>query len=358
MVNARAVNSLRGKVIAMLSLLGLLGALFATLSADVLLPADRTEPEEDAEPSDADSENGTDMLMLLGESSTEEAQSDDDPAGMPLSDDVPDAVDDNVTLIGDEAANRLDGLGGDDLVLGGAGDDLLGGRGGDDSLLGEDGNDHLDGGEGNDLLSGGDNNDALDAGAGDDTLFGGAGWDTLSGHEGNDQLSGGDGSDLLLGGEGADQLTGQAGDDTLDGGYGNDLLSGGLGSDELNGGPGQDTIWGQWPGETDLEGDILNGGAGDDLLMLGSGDIANGGEAADVFALQDIHSGDPLAQIMDYDPSQDQLVILYDANLHPDPLLSIDSHDGSCTLLIDGVPLADLAGHSNIDIGTVQLRAA
>ena len=107
MVNARAVNSLRGKVIAMLSLLGLLGALFATLSADVLLPANRTEPEEDAEPSDADSGNGTDMLMLLGESSTEEAQPDDDPAGMPLSDDVPDAVDDNVTLIGDEAANRL-----------------------------------------------------------------------------------------------------------------------------------------------------------------------------------------------------------------------------------------------------------
>ena len=163
---------------------------------------------------------------------------------------------------------------------------------------------------------------------------------------------------MLLGGEGDDQLAGQSGDDTLDGGYGNDLLSGGLGHDELNGGQGQDTIWGQWPGDSDLEGDTLNGGAGDDLLMLGTGDIANGGEGADVFALQDIHSGDPLAQIMDYDPSQDQLVILYDAKQHPDPQLSIESHDGSCTLLIDGVPLADLTGHSSIDITTVQLRAA
>ena len=342
----------------MLSLLGLLGALFASISADVFLPDSTSRPEDEADPPDGESDSGTDMVMLLGEPSTQIAQSEVDFAGLPQSDDLTDVIDGDSTLIGDTEADHLDGSGGNDLVIGAGGDDLLGGRGGDDSLQGDDGNDHLDGGDGNDLLSGGDGNDVLHAGAGDDILFGGAGEDGLFGHEGNDQLSGGAGSDTLVGGEGDDQLTGQSGDDTLDGGYGNDLLSGGLGRDELNGGQGQDTIWGQWPGEADHEADTMSGGAGDDLLMMSAGDLGSGGDGADIFALQDIHLDDPLAQIVDFDPAQDQIVVLYDANLHPDPVISVESHGESCTLLLDGIPLADLAGQSSLDISTVQLRAA
>jgi Ca2+-binding RTX toxin-like protein len=72
--------------------------------------------------------------------------------------------------VGSDAANRLDG------------------RGGDDSLWGF---------------------------GGDDTLVGGAGVDSIEGGEGRDRLFGGDGSDGLWGGRGADVAAGGGGDDTF-----------------------------------------------------------------------------------------------------------------------------------------------
>jgi Ca2+-binding RTX toxin-like protein len=74
------------------------------------------------------------------------------------------------SLIGDDLADVLQGLGGDDW---------LGGRGG------------------RDLLRGGAGNDTLFGGAGDDTLDGGPGRDTLDGSTGNDVLTGGTGRDTF-----------------------------------------------------------------------------------------------------------------------------------------------------------------
>jgi len=153
-------------------------------------------------------------------------------------------------LTGDDRANRLFGLGGndtlsgltgDDVLVGGAGDDTLYAGDGDDALAGEDGVDRLEGGLGKDLLSGG---------AGADTLLGQAGDDQVTGDDGDDTLYGGDGLDTLGGGAGVDVLYGEAGDDKLVGGAGGDQLLGGDGNDVLVGEAGDD---------------MLDGGAGDDV---------------------------------------------------------------------------------------------
>lgn len=164
------------------------------------------------------------------------------------------------TLRGDSRANRLAGLGGDDILDGRAGDDLLAGGAGNDQLFG---------GDGNDSLAGDDGNDVLEGGSGVDLLAGGAGDDTLRGDAGRDVLSGGDGVDTIYGGADEDRLGGDAGNDFLYGDAGNDQLAGGDGDDTLNGGDGDDEILGQ------AGNDILRGDLGNDTYYF---DAASGSD--------------------------------------------------------------------------------
>ena len=76
---------------------------------------------------------------------------------------------------------------------------------------------------------------------GDDFLFGAQGDDTLDGGDGNDSLIGNDDNDSLIGGAGNDYMLGDAGSDNLNGGAGNDTLWGSTGSDTMAGGAGNDT---------------------------------------------------------------------------------------------------------------------
>lgn len=87
-------------------------------------------------------------------------------------------------------------------------------------------------------------------------IQGGAGDDTLRGGDGDDTLSGGAGADSLMGGAGADQLHGDEGADTLDGG-----------------------------GAPEGRVDVLDGGAGDDVIHMTSMTIAVGGAGADTFTI-------------------------------------------------------------------------
>lgn len=80
-------------------------------------------------------------------------------------------------------------------TLGTAGFDVLEGEGSD--------NDVLQGLQGNDLLLGNDGDDALAGGSGNDWLYGGDGDDVLGGGSGNDNLSGGDGEDTFTFGKGS-----------------------------------------------------------------------------------------------------------------------------------------------------------
>jgi len=321
----------------------------AGLAADAFMFAEKGHGDSEDGASDTDhpevQEPPRDLSLLEG-----------DDAGMPTSDDTPDPADPDEVLSGGSGADVIDSHGGDDSVTGREGDDLLGGRDGDDTLSGGDGRDALDGGAGDDWLIGDAGDDQLVAGAGDDLLLGGTGDDRLAGCEGDDSLNGGSGNDSLTGGEGADTVNGDTGDDEVAGGLGDDLLTGGAGRDVLEGGAGNDSL----DGGPDAETDFLNGGLGDDLLSLGAGDVGNGGEGADSFALRDIGTGDAPPQIADFNPQEDALLVLYDATLHPDPMLSltVDEGSGTVTLLLDGVPLAALTNGALPDLSQVQLRAA
>lgn len=191
----------------------------------------------------------------------------------------------------EEEITRTDGTEGDDTLVGGDGRDLLLGAAGSDLLDGGAGNDQLEGGRGDDLLQGGTGDDVLLAASGADTLFGGDGADLLYGGVGDDSLSGDDGDDLLEGGQGAD---------TLSGGDGSDLLWGILDSDRTDGVIDATDV---------VDADRLEGGAGTDLLFLGSGDVANGGADRDAFLTGVYVDGSAPPVIEDFAPGEDILAI-------------------------------------------------
>ncbi|MHC4878149.1 MAG: beta strand repeat-containing protein [Planctomycetota bacterium] len=225
----------------------------------------------------------------------------------------------------------LNGLGGDDtiigspgadIVFGGVGDDFIDTGAGRDRLFGGSGADTLLGGDGDDQVKGqGGSGDRLSGGVGDDRISGGRGIDrlvetgdvdfvltnqSLSGL-GNDRLQaievaelrggpsdnvidvsaflGFRGFTLIRGNGGDDSIIGSAGPDALNGGDGNDTLLGKDGNDTLNGGAGADRLSG-FDGNDLLRGgdfhDIGYGGNGNDTLEGERGvDILFGGDGDD-----------------------------------------------------------------------------
>ena len=175
-------------------------------------------------------------------------------------------------LVGDDAANTLDGDGGIDIVdYSGASrgvtlnlqSNSVTGPGSTDTLsqiesaIGTPYNDTLTGGTLANAIAGGDGDDILVGAAGDDALNGGPGRDTadyatataavdadlaaglasggagndslaeienLTGGSGNDVLMGDDTANTIIGGNGLDRINGSGGDDSLDGGGGLDTL--------------------------------------------------------------------------------------------------------------------------------------
>lgn len=115
---------------------------------------------------------------------------------------------------------------------------------------------------------------------------------------GDDQLTGsGKLGNILLGGAGNDLITGLSGNDRLSGEVGNDSLKGLAGRDHLDGGAGDDS---------------LDGGAGDDELIGGSGrDLLKGGGGADrfIFAAGD-STGDGFDVIGDFKLKQGDKLVL------------------------------------------------
>ncbi|MES2354835.1 MAG: hypothetical protein V4568_10645 [Pseudomonadota bacterium] len=131
-----------------------------------------------------------------------------------------------------------------DTLYDSAGDDLIQAMGGNDTVIANRG--------GNNRIEAGTGNDLVEAGAGDDVAIGGDGQDRLFGGASNDRLyatnevaldvaitqsrtqaASGLQGDWLDGGEGDDVIVGDAGNDALMGGYGEDILVGGGGDDNI-----------------------------------------------------------------------------------------------------------------------------
>ncbi|MEZ5715607.1 MAG: calcium-binding protein [Paracoccaceae bacterium] len=124
---------------------------------------------------------------------------------------------------------------GADLMFGSLPGERMNGLAGNDTILGGGGNDTLRGGSDDDLMTGGDGDDIVIGGTGRDTIFGNAGTDIIRGTGGFDTINGGDGDDSVFGGAQADRVLGGDGNDTCEGGGGFDTIDGGLGNDVLSG---------------------------------------------------------------------------------------------------------------------------
>ena len=183
----------------------------------------------------------------------------------------------NDTLLGNDDANVISGLGGSDYIVA---------RDGDDTILGAGGNDWIEGGAGADAKNGGAGKDTAAYGfasgavsvdleaAGTNT--GEAAGDIFVSIE---NLSGSDFGDILKGSNIANWIKGQLGDDEIFGRGGDDTLIGSAGEDTLSGGSGRDYILG------DADNDVLLGGDGNDWLEGGDGaDALNGGNGKDTAA--------------------------------------------------------------------------
>ena len=254
------------------------------------------------------------------------------------------------TLTGNNRANQLWGLGGNDDLDGDGGDDHLSGGMGDDNLDGENGDDTLSGGPGADNLIGG---------RGENTAsFGGSGMGVTVRLHAN-QLMGGDAEgdtfgsmvefdyvevdedgevheritnvpDIMnLTGSGMnDILAGDGRDNVIDGGYGDDKLYGGPigGDDALFGGAGNDMVFGG-KGDDELYGDgspvdadgiLIKGGITDKTVGVNPRHAGN-----------DVLKGGPGSDTLWGGPGHDMIMIVRDKDSARD---IADGGDGSDTI--------------------------
>ncbi|MEH2078701.1 MAG: hypothetical protein V7K89_01400 [Nostoc sp.] len=153
--------------------------------------------------------------------------------------------------------------------------DNIVGSNGNDTLVGKDGNDTLNGGAGNDYLSANNlkGSSLVDGGDGNDSLSASGSYDD---YRGNFAVNANSGNSTLNGGAGDDNLV-------INYSSGNNLLSGGNGNDSLNA-SGSDSLYSFYKVYTVSGNNTLDGGAGDDHLIVDYSSGANllwGGDGND-----------------------------------------------------------------------------
>ena len=139
-------------------------------------------------------------------------------------------------ITGSDAAERFEGRGGDDTIVGGGGDDTVGFKADRSAATVTDlgnGQVQIASDDGTDVISGVENFAFNDGTVDLATLLGSVSNTTPTA-----------GADALTGTSGMDKMDGLAGDDTLYGGGGNDILYGSAGSDVVSGGAGDDHVYG------------------------------------------------------------------------------------------------------------------
>lgn len=283
-------------------------------------------------------------------------------------------------LIVDEDADPVEDTPDDDgeLIIGTIADDSLTGGEGDDDIIGLLGDDTVNAGAGDDVVQGLNGDDLLIGDVGNDAMQGRGDDDTLQGFDGEDWLDGNDGADVVRGGVGSDVVIGGQGEDTVDGRSGNDLVIGGefnadpLSTDELglirDGATIDDVFSDETPPYADLRddgaADELSGGRGNDLLILGSSDVADGGAELDAFAViaDTGDSAQGAATITDFNSPQGEAIALYfraDEIVDEDAISVTDQGDDAL-ISYEGEVLAIVSGAAGTltaeDIGILQLE--
>lgn len=265
--------------------------------------------------------------------------------------------DNDETLNGTEQADDLDGQNGDDLINGAGGDDNIQGGSGADRLRGDDGDDVIFGQQGNDDIEGGAGDDVLVGERGADTIRGGDGSDWVEGNQGDDALEGNAGDDLLLGGSGEDTLSGGDDDDALFGGKVRGLPLSFEQMQMLRDGATVEDFEDVLPPSTfqlrdDGEVDVLNGDGGDDLLVLGAGDVGDGGEGIDSFMILQNQLGDAgPAIVQDFEDDEAIGVV---TNSAADPEITVQDDGDDALVLADEVIVARVLGAAGrIDAGDI-----
>jgi serralysin len=169
----------------------------------------------------------------------------------------------NDQLFGTDAADAMNGQGGNDILFAFGGNDFLYGSAGNDTLYGGEGDDYLDGGSGIDVLNGGNGDDTADYRAQASAIQASLATGLVRFAEGGflyddslidiENLIGGNFNDEIIGNSAGNFIGGQGGADTLDGGAGVDSLYGDAGNDTIrvqagesydnvDGGTGIDTL--------------------------------------------------------------------------------------------------------------------
>jgi Ca2+-binding RTX toxin-like protein len=211
----------------------------------------------------------------------------------------------NAVLTGNGLAN--------DLTYTGLDDARIDGLGGNDTILGDEGDDTLNGGDGNDFIIGD---------FGDDTLRGGAGVDTLSGHEGDDSyfVTAGDFATEGASDDGSDidtvfsPVSWTLGPDLDNLTFSNDGAAGNIAGVEGIGNERNNALDGRIVDRVRLEGragnDSLLGGAAADTLLGGTGnDVLSGGGGADSFTFAEAPGSANADRITDFTSGADKLAL-------------------------------------------------
>lgn len=176
----------------------------------------------------------------------------------------------------------------------------------------------------------------------DDIVFGFDGADTVSGGEGDDRLFLGADDDVSDGTAGS-----EAGDDFIRGGSGDDTLVDSLGANTIFGDLGADTI-----STVDAAGeatpDEVNGGFGNDLLMVDNGDVVTGGGGNDTFMLPILTGTEDPVIITDYTDSE-SLIVELPASLVDETASADLSESGLDTeIRVGDQVIAILQGYTNL----------
>ncbi len=245
-------------------------------------------------------------------------------------------------------------------------------------VSGDEGDDSLTFGDGAAYGFGGEGDDEMNAGTGAQALYGGAGNDVLrASDETTGWLDGGAGDDVLVGGAAADILRGGnhsgadgSDNDTLFGGGGDDILVGGFGADTLSGGDGNDVIdhlghreeaimyeQRDFSWHIDGDKDALEGGAGNDTLIMDRADVATGGEGIDTFWVYSNQTGDEgVAEIVDFEPGVDFLRISLNPEMvDSDPEVALDLDGADALVSVNGEVVAVLRGAQNATLSDLKV---